>query len=77
MIIRSLIPAALALLAASGAVFAQPPDCPQSFPGGQPPALVNPRLEPRTTLLCNDACQWRLHSGSPAICVLFCLMLRS
>ena len=29
--------------------------CPQFFPGGQPPALVNPKLGQRTTLLCNDA----------------------
>jgi endonuclease G, mitochondrial len=29
--------------------------CPQFFPGGQPPALVNPKLTARTTLLCNDA----------------------
>ena len=55
MMIRFLIPAALALLATSGAASAQAPDCPQFFPGGQQPALVNPRLEQRTTLLCNDA----------------------
>ncbi len=29
--------------------------CPQFFPGGQSPALVNPKLGQRTTLLCNDA----------------------
>ena len=28
---------------------------PQFFPGGQLPALVNPRLAERTTVLCNDA----------------------
>ncbi len=30
-------------------------DCPQFFPGGQPPVLTNPKLSQRTTLLCNDA----------------------
>ena len=44
----------LALLAAPAAL-AQDLDCPEFFPGGQPPALVNPRLAERTTLLCNDA----------------------
>ncbi|MBE7213004.1 MAG: DNA/RNA non-specific endonuclease [Gluconacetobacter diazotrophicus] len=36
---------------------APPPavSCPRFFPGGQPPALRNPKLLPRTTLLCNDA----------------------
>ena len=29
--------------------------CPRFFPGGQPPALVNQKLQSRTTLLCNDA----------------------
>ncbi len=29
--------------------------CPQFFPGGQPPTLVNPKIAQRTTLLCNDA----------------------
>ncbi len=29
--------------------------CPQFFPGGQPPVLINPKLGQRTTLLCNDA----------------------
>ena len=29
--------------------------CPQFFSGGRPPALVNAKLRPRTTLLCNDA----------------------
>ena len=47
---------ALCLLPASAA--AQPAtavNCPQFFPGGRPPALVNAKLQPRTTLLCNDA----------------------
>ena len=44
---------ALCLLPAAAA--AQPAACPQFFPGGQPPALVNPKLRSRTTLLCNDA----------------------
>src|SRR5436305_1497975 len=30
-------------------------DLPQFFPGGQPPALMNPRLAQGTTMLCNDA----------------------
>ena len=34
---------------------AQPAACPQFFANGQPPALINARLRPRTTLLCNDA----------------------
>ena len=29
--------------------------CPQFFPGGQAPALVNPKLGQWTTLLCSDA----------------------
>ena len=29
--------------------------CPQFFPAGQLPVLVNPKLGQRTTLLCNDA----------------------
>ncbi len=29
--------------------------CPQFFPGGQLPLLINPKLGQRTTLLCNDA----------------------
>lgn len=53
--IRSLIPTGLALLAVSGTALAQAPDCPQFFPSGQPPELVNSRLAQRTTLLCNDA----------------------
>ena len=45
---------AFAILAAPAAL-AQPAACPQFFPGGEPPALVNPRLAQRATLLCNDA----------------------
>ncbi len=55
MTIPPLLPAALALLVVSGSAFAQAPDCPQFFPGGQPPALMDARLEQRTTMLCNDA----------------------
>ena len=33
----------------------QPIACSQLFAGSQPPALTNPRLAQRTTLLCNDA----------------------
>ncbi len=49
-----ILPLALALLAPVAA-FAQAPACPQFFPGGQPPVLVDPRLAQRTSLLCNDA----------------------
>ena len=46
----------LAALATPAAALAQPPAaCPQNSPGGRLPVLVNPRLAPRTTLLCNDA----------------------
>ena len=38
-----------------GAASAHAEGCPQFFPGGQPPALTNPKLGQRTTLLCNDA----------------------
>ena len=48
-----LSPLALVLLTPTAAVAQQA--CPQFFPGGQPPALVNPKLGQRTTLLCNDA----------------------
>jgi len=54
MMIPRILPLALALLVPVAA-FAQAPACPQFFPDGQPPALVNPRLAERTTLLCNDA----------------------
>src|SRR3978361_1380411 len=30
-------------------------DCDALFAGGQSPALLNPRLAERTTMLCNDA----------------------
>ena len=46
---------ASALLAAPALAFAQAPTCTQLFAGGQPPALLNPKLGQRTTLLCNDA----------------------
>ena len=46
---------ASALLTVPALATAQAPACPQLFSGGQPPALLNPRLEQRTTLLCNDA----------------------
>jgi endonuclease G len=46
---------ALGLSAGTGPARAQPESCPQFFPGGQPPALLNQRLAQRTTLLCNDA----------------------
>jgi len=55
MIILRLLSLGLVLLAAPTASFAQEATCQQLFPGGQPPALVNARLAPRTTLLCNDA----------------------
>lgn len=45
----------LAMLACPAVAFAQFASCPQFFPGGQPPALLNPRLAQRATLLCNDA----------------------
>ena len=51
----SLLAITLALLAAPLAALAQDAVCPEFFSGGQPPALVNPRLAKRTTLLCNDA----------------------
>ena len=53
--IHRLLTITLALLAAPLAALAQDAACPEFFPGGQPPALVNPRLAERTTLLCNDA----------------------
>jgi endonuclease G len=45
---------ALGLLA-SAAATAQTVACPQFFPDGEPPALLNPKLSQRTTFLCNDA----------------------
>ena len=55
MMIGRLLTLGLALLAGPGIAFAQVPTCPQLFAGGQPPALLNSKLEQRTTLLCNDA----------------------
>lgn len=55
MTIRFSLPAALALLVVSAPAFGQAVSCPQFFPSGQPPVLVNPSLAQRTTLLCNDA----------------------
>lgn len=55
MMIGRLLTLASALLAAPALAFAQAPACPQLFAGGQPPALLNPKLGQRTTLLCNDA----------------------
>ncbi len=46
---------ALALAAVPTLAFAQAAACPHLFAGGQPPALLNPKLGQRTTLLCNDA----------------------
>ena len=53
--IGRLLTLGLALLAAPALAFAQAPACPQLFAGAQPPALLNPKLEQRTKLLCNDA----------------------
>ena len=50
-----LVPLALLVLFMPAAAIAQRASCPQFFPGGQPPALVNAKLGQRTTLLCNDA----------------------
>jgi len=55
MIILRLLSLGFVLLVAPVASFAQQATCRQFFPGGSPPALVNARLAPRTTLLCNDA----------------------
>ena len=58
MMTRCLLAITLALLAAPAALaqnLAQDAACPEFFPGGQPPVLVNPRPAERTTLLCNDA----------------------
>ncbi len=50
------LPVLLALLAVPlAAPHAQPAACAQFSPGGRLPALVDPRLAARTTLLCNDA----------------------
>ena len=55
MLIGRLLTLGWALLAAPALAFAQTPACPQLLAGGQPPALLNPKLRQRTTLLCNDA----------------------
>ena len=55
MIILRIVTVALALFGAPVVAFAQPRACPQFFPSGQPPTLLNPKLAPRTTLLCNGA----------------------
>ena len=34
---------------------AQPASCPWFSPGGRLPALLNPKLEQRVTVLCNDS----------------------
>src|SRR3954451_21145763 len=48
----------LLALGLSGAAANAAPDerasCPEFFPGGQAPALTNPSLAQRTTLLCNE-----------------------
>ncbi len=46
---------ALLVLLTPAASVAQDAGCRQIFPGGQPPALTNPKLGQRTTLLCNNA----------------------
>ena len=48
-----LLPLALAIVALFTAE-AQARPCQDFFAGGHPPALVNPKLAARTTLLCND-----------------------
>ena len=50
-----LIPLSLVLLVLPIAALAGTASCPRFFPGGGAPALVNPKLAQRTTLLCNDA----------------------
>lgn len=42
-------------IAAAPSAGAQSVPCPQFFPDGRPPALLNPKLAPRTAVLCNDA----------------------
>ena len=44
----------LLILLSPVAAAAQETSCLQFFPAGQPPALVNPKLGQRATLLCND-----------------------
>lgn len=45
----------LALLALPAVTSARAAGCAYLFAGGQPPALINPKLAQRTTMLCNDA----------------------
>ena len=45
----------LTLFVASAAALAQATTCSRLSPSGQLPVLVNPRVAPHTTLLCNDA----------------------
>ena len=54
--LRSLLAPSLTVLclAAPSLAAAAPPACPQFFRDGVPPVLVNAKLQPRTTLLCND-----------------------
>lgn len=52
----------LALLLLAWPARAQPAPCPEDFAGGQPPALLNPRLGTGTRLLCYQAFAL-LHSG--------------
>jgi endonuclease G len=58
---RPILLAAFALVAA-GVAQAAPADCPQHFVAGQAPALVDPKLEPRTRAICYAAFAV-LHSG--------------
>lgn len=51
----SLLPLALLVLLTPAIALAQEASCPNFFPQGQPPALVNPKLGQRTMMLCNDA----------------------
>ena len=59
MTILRFFPIALALIAstliaAPGTALGQAPACGQFAPGGELPVLLNAKLAPRTTLLCND-----------------------
>ncbi len=53
MAVRPLLVAAI-LLAFPWSAAAQPAACPQFSPGGHLPVLLNPKLEQRATVLCND-----------------------
>lgn len=52
---RLALAVALSFAATPMSAIAQAVSCPQFFPGGQPPVLLNPKLAQRTTMLCNDA----------------------